>query len=408
MRKTIALLLMLLVLLMPFAMSGSGTGSNVKPPEHMRTLTKEQMLADYDFFWDTLDKYCSPLAAMDSEKIEKIRKDHRSELENKDRPQATFFYSQLSQAIKGLSYIGHLNMVGGYYLKELRSAVAMGAANIPDYGRLLSDEKVLASAEWIDEISGAESGAVKMLDDVITEHIDQRISYIKIPSFLSAAMETQGPRVSNWIEENIDDDALILDIRGNSGGNGLYWYKYILPYLLKEDVYLTSYFYIRSWPEEPDCSNVSERYDLDGRASAAEYELIKGLPGFKPSDRLEEAVLYKQTSAFLADKDQKIFTGDVYLLTDGMTGSAAEDMAVVFKKAGIGTVIGQPPEQPNGNTVGLSPVCFALPNSRIPFVFQLQYIINSDGSCAQIYGVQPDIFCDGDPLEVCLNMVHEE
>ena len=245
-------------------------------------------------------------------------------------------------------------MVGGYYLKELRSAVAMGAANIPDYGRLLSDEKVLASAEWIDEISGAESGAVKMLDDVITEHIDQGISYIKMPSFLSAAMETQGPRVSNWIEENIDDDVLILDIRGNSGGNGLYWYKYILPYLLREDVYLTSYFYIRSWPEEPDCSNVSERYDLDGRASAA------------------------------------------------------EDMAAVFKKAGIGTVIGQPPEQPNGNTVGLSPVCFALPNSRIPFVFQLQYIINSDGSCAQIYGVQPDIFCDGDPLEVCLNMVHEE
>lgn len=246
MRKTIVLLLMLLVLLMPFAMFGGGTGSNAEPPEHMRTLTKEQMLADYDFFWDTLDKYCSPLAAMDSEKIEKIRKDHRSELENKDRPQATFFYSQLSQAIKGLSYIGHLNMVGGYYLKELRSAVAMGAANIPDYGRLLSDEKVLASAEWIDEISGAESGAAKMLDDVITKHIDQGISYVKIPSFLSAAMETQGPRVSNWIEENIDDDALILDIRGNSGGNGLYWYKYILPYLLREDVYLTSYFYIRS------------------------------------------------------------------------------------------------------------------------------------------------------------------
>ena len=90
MRKTI-------VLLMPFAMSGSGTGCNVKPPEHMRTLTKEQMLADYDFFWDTLDKYCSPLAAMDSEKIEKIRKDHRSELENKDRPQATFFIRSLAK-----------------------------------------------------------------------------------------------------------------------------------------------------------------------------------------------------------------------------------------------------------------------------------------------------------------------
>ena len=182
----------------------------------------------------------------------------------------------------------------------------------------------------------------------------------------------------------------------------MYWYNNILVYLLNEDVMNTSYGFISAFPEDPDCAFME---DMREKASPEEREMVYSLPGFEPGPVLDEAQLYKSTSMWPKDEENCLgYEGKIYLLTDGSTGSAAADFAYFCKISGFATIVGKPANA-DGGGFGITPVWFTLPNSRLPFMIRLSYSVMSDGSCGQVYGVEPDVYTEDDALEACLEII---
>lgn len=406
MKKTIILLVMLfLPALLWFAYDN---GRDVPPPEHMNDMTKEQMIEDYEVFWDILEKYHGSLEALDKGEVQKIKDRYALKIRQMTGNDARQYLDYYIRTINKLNGIGHLNIVSEGIFKELEAFNPTADHNYPNYDKLLSDTKAKETARWINELYmfqdiGTPSGAKAQL-----EHIDEEISYIKIPSFSNVVMDEQGPLVSKWIEEHVDDKAMIFDIRGNGGGNDLFWYKYILPYVIEEDIVLTNYFFIKDWPTEPDFSSIKTRYE-EAKATEEDIAYVKALPAFDANEMFNHGTLYKSTTIHSVDKEEKQFDGDIYILTDMGTGSAAANMAILFKRADLGTVVGTFPKYSSGGLgEGLSPVVFTLPNSRISYMFRLQYLLNDDGSCAQISIIEPDYIEEKDAFDLCLELIREK
>ena len=407
-------IILVLVFILPFLLAAymPHIVKTADMPEHLEDLTKQEALEDYDYFWSCIKKYHTSIMATHSpEEIEEIEAECRQDIENPYPGSSTA--EALTEAIlkvrRELSYMGHLQLISGdlydegegTFMVPFEERINMGT---PDYSEMFSDERVRESAYWYEETYMGTKGGTGG-GDVYPEfeHIDGKISYIKLPSFANSYIERDHDDIASWLKEHINDEAIILDIRGNGGGNGMYWYSNILAYLLNEDVMNTSYGFISDFPEDPDCAFME---DIREKASPEEREMVYSLPGFEPGPVLDEALLYKSTTMWPKDEENCLgYEGKIYLLTDGGTGSAAAGLAYFCKVSGFATIVGKTTNADSGSGFGISPVWFTLPNSRLPFMIRLSYSVMPDGSCGQVYGVEPDIYTEDDALEACLEII---
>ena len=402
-----------IILVLSFAGIYMGFGEEkVDMPVHLEDLTKQEALEDYDYFWSCIKKYHTSIMATHSpEEIEEIEAEYRQYLEDlgDKSDAATRLADVVVSVCREFSNMGHLQFIPGYFYDEgegtFMGPVPEGVTyDIPDYSEMVSDERVRESAYWYEEkYMGTEGGTGG--GDVYPEfeHIDGKISYIKLPSFANSYIERDHDDIASWLKEHINDEAIILDIRGNGGGNGMYWYSNILAYLLNEDVMNTAYGFISDFPEDPDCAFME---DIREKASPEEREMVYSLPKFEPGPVLDEALLYKSTTMWPKDEENCLgYEGKIYLLTDGGTGSAAAGLAYFCKVSGFATIVGKTTNADSGSGFGISPAWSTLPNGSLPFMLSLSYSVMPDGSCGQVYGVEPDVYTEDDALEACLEII---
>jgi len=171
--------------------------------------------------------------------------------------------------------------------------------------------------------------------------------------------------------------ALILDLRDNPGGNTPHG---LIRHLISQPT--------KAWQRRTRCA-ISE---LDGQLQAARRdgaseqgisEAIRraieagDLPkGYSPGWLSSEGVLEPEAAHY---------DGPLYLLVNGQTGSAAEDVAAMLKGCGRAIIVGAPTAGSTGNTI-----CFGLPGGgdvRICTV-QVKY---ADGRDFVPLGVLPDV-----------------
>ena len=394
-------------------------------PKHLDLITEEQLLDDYDHFWHLLETYCPSIYSLDSDTVYLIKENGRAEVEKLtvDGQSALIkqtavmkFISNIQQIIRDLNHVGHLAIVTKGTLDRFEVLNAEGNQNdIPNYGYLFSDNMVNETLLWLEEISnGNNSGSNEGNSSSNYEkepvleltHIDDNISYIRIPSFANDLKDEEGPRVAEWIENHLTDKAIIIDIRGNGGGTTRYWQDYILPYFMKEGHEVKSRFYINEWPDIPDCSKLEALIE-PFIASDEEYSYVEGLPYFDLPEELCDATLYSMTTCAYDDSIPH-FEGELYLLVDENTGSAAEVLMRYVKASSCGTVIGVPPEIVVGSAGVFTPLIHKLPNTGLCIECVIGYSINPDGSCGEVYSVQPDYYAESDALELCLELVEKQ
>lgn len=378
-------------------------------PNHLKNIAKEQLLEDYDSFWEQLEKHDASIYALDRDMVRQVREKGQAEVEAliMSDGAAREFANILMRTIAGLNYTGHLGIVESSTIESYKKLCAGGNNDVsmPDYSRMFDDKKVTETAKWLRGNTTAGGGSSKS-PKASFEHIDGEISHIILPSFSNSIVKEDGPRVAKWIEEHIDDKAMIIDIRGNRGGTTNYWQDNICPYLLKEDIRITKCLYVKEWPTYPDASKM-EAYFESAKASAEDIAAVEALPNFDLPQELEDATLYCYNMRCLFDDSIPHFKRDVYLLVDENTGSAAEYLTRFIKETGLGIIIGMPTKVTSGTSANLTPIIYSLPNTGLCFRCYLGYSLNPDGSCAEVYSVQPDYVTDGDALEYCLNMIKE-
>jgi carboxyl-terminal processing protease len=142
--------------------------------------------------------------------------------------------------------------------------------------------------------------------------VEGRIGYIKIPSFNSPEFQNDA---LEFLEQFKDARALIVDVRGNPGGS--------TPSRLTAALMDRPFYW---WVESTPLTLGLFRY----------YSEVR------PDMDLNEYFRYAQLLWWgeASYPDSGSYTGNVIILTDGSTGSAAEDFTVPFKDNGRALIIG--------------------------------------------------------------------
>jgi len=213
---------------------------------------------------------------------------------------------------------------------------------------------------------------LKTVPDVIQElkMMDGGVAYLRIPSF--EKREDQLAAVE-FLRAHADAKALVIDVRGNGGGN-------------------TPSELIRALMDRPyqDFSiSTSSFIALFG----AYGQVLSTVPADQLGDRekgtLEALAGYQRpqilTPGGIQKPENPIYKGPVFLLADGACGSACEDFLMPFKTSGRARILG---EASSGSTG--QPFYYDFGNG-MGFRVSTKRVYFPDGSQFEGVGIRPDL-----------------
>jgi hypothetical protein len=213
------------------------------------------------------------------------------------------------------------------------------------------------------------------------------VGYIRVKSMGGIFIKNDRKKISEFLERSGGKyGKLVIDIRHNSGG--LVYYgcdNLIRPFLDQTVVYkqttgIKRKILTRLGPQAVQ----SLRRGVSTWAYDLKTEEINPPEGFDG----DEWVFYEITRE-LKPSDRYNFSGDIYVLIDGGTASAADNYANDVRRIGYAKLVGQRTYGSAG--AYFNPVLVRLPASGMIFVLEADLLVNTDGTYNEISGTAPDI-----------------
>ena len=187
--------------------------------------------------------------------------------------------------------------------------------------------------------------------------IDGKVGYISVQDMLtvddSERFRQEEQQVKEYLNQVKDYPALILDVRGNSGGMPEYWTKFILALLIENDISTDHYYFMRTGEKfAPLVDHFHPLTENDLDTFAFPQETI---------DVIANTDMYTTLTLSISPREDSInYKGNLYLLVDSKTYSSADTFAIFAKEKDIATVIGS---KTGGGGVGFGMIFFDLPNT---------------------------------------------
>jgi len=215
------------------------------------------------------------------------------------------------------------------------------------------------------------------------------VGYLRVPGMtlwsLTEVLAKETSMLKDFFHEIKDLPALIIDIRGNGGGQDLAWYR-LVSLLASEEVRM-------------DFAHVMRRGDLVrpfadylektmGTDSILDCDLT-GLPPEVTSDAYRDPV--RSTMSFVPDPESVHYRGKVFLLVDDRVYSSAENFAAFCKGSGWATLVGEPT---GGDGLGFNLIIHRLPNSGLVVKFPMALGLNPDMTANEEMHTMPDILVE--------------
>ena len=224
--------------------------------------------------------------------------------------------------------------------------------------------------------------------------IDGEVGYLAISQMVSdqSLLETEIRSMQEFLTSVCNLPALIIDIRGNPGGQDILWNK-LVRMLISETVQVKVTVAVR------DGDYVSPFYrsmiDVVGFVPLDEEDITPDLKaeisngGFRPP--------VTEFMTIEPDEASVRYTGKVYLLVDDQVCSSAENFAVFSKASGFATLVGG---VTGGDGFGFN-LCYAvLPNSKMVVSFPLSMGLNPDGTINEEAHTRPDYLVEWDSTSI--------
>ena len=213
------------------------------------------------------------------------------------------------------------------------------------------------------------------------------VGYIRVKSMIGFFIKNDRKKISKFLERSGGKyRKLIIDIRHNSGG--LIYYgcdNLIRPFLdqtveYKQTAGIKRKILTRLGPEGVE----RLRRGVSTWAYDLKTEETKPPEGFDA----DEWVFYEITRE-LKPANRYNFSGDIFVLIDAGTSSAADVYANDVRRIGYAKLVGQ-------NTYGsagtyFNAVMVRLPASGMIFMLEADLLINTDGTYNEITGTAPDV-----------------
>lgn len=394
-------------------------------------LTSRQAFMDYEIMWDILVENCPVIdAAKDTMGIDwrMIKARYENILSdrigmNKEITQNEFF-DFVMVCLLELQNIGHINAVPYALYKSYLDFLDYPDAS--EYERnqlaLLESEKVRNLYCYFGALTSNQnqkhdtnedpdpSTSSEEMENLLlrNEIFDYRridgIPYIKVRACLPPGTD-EGDALIRLLHEafaeNRMEKDIIIDMQGNGGGATRAWIDGIVLPLLGEPI--PPYYILRGVK-----SGAFNQYLWGGANPPTEEPaettdaILKLFPEFQEEMLSQFDAFSIQRNSISQISDQYVgFDGNIWLLIDNGTYSAADQFSIFCKKTGFATLVGT---ETGGNGAGSTPYLFALPNSGLLVRYEAFYAFNDDGTCNALVGTKPDIEAkEGQTaLEACL------
>ncbi|MDW7662560.1 MAG: S41 family peptidase [Bacillota bacterium] len=227
--------------------------------------------------------------------------------------------------------------------------------------------------------------------DLILDKWDETsTAYIKISSFNRFNIEEDWGKMQPFINDLDDIHSLIIDIRGNGGGDTTYWTDYLVPELISESKESSKYFCFRGgeYSEPFIISRLGYKYsDME----VIDEAFIKAFSTGLPAEIKTDFKYYITDTMLINPIDDEGYLGDIYLLVDRYVSSSSQSFMQFMSDTDLAYIIGEPTA---GEGSGFDPLLLRLPNSGYVIRFPGVMVLNSEGANIEETIVNPDLLVD--------------
>jgi len=230
-------------------------------------------------------------------------------------------------------------------------------------------------------------GNIKDIKNFATAIIKKdKIAYLKIYKFAFDYKKEQ-EAIYEFLNQVKNYPYLIIDVRGNPGGNDMYWMENIVAPLIDKPLKTNYYIVVRNG--EYIKPFIKARFGLSLLSFKSTKELPRNL-NF-PEELRGDFGKFACFSKSISPKNPVGFKGKIFLLVDEYVYSSSESFASFAKATKWATLVGT---ATGGDGIGVDPAICALPNSGLIFRFPFDMGINPDGTINEEKHTQPDIYVE--------------
>lgn len=370
-------------------------------------LAEEQKIEDFNYLYNTIEENYPFLETNKrlnnvdwlSKKEEYLQrvKNTKSDIE---------FLMTLNSILSELSN-GHTHMItNSSQFRDFREIYSMNKGwqkkvQLP----VLNNKKALArynidKNEKIQVLNQEKNEKTEGIRNASTKDIvEGKIGYIYIPQMISYYnMGNDIELIDEYLNNIKEYQALIIDIRGNGGGDSYYWISYLVPKLIDKVYENTTYSF---WKDGEIINNYLKKSKVKYSTGFGE---VKDLDTIKlvnlPVEVKENFKYYSKNTMEISPSEDSInFKGNIYLLVDKLVYSSSEAFASFAKQTGFATLIG---ERTGGDGIGSDPLLHMLPNSGYVFRFSKDMGTTADGTSSEEFKTEPDYL-----IEYAGNIEHD-
>ena len=245
------------------------------------------------------------------------------------------------------------------------------------------------------EVEGFQQNPDNIWTEIITR---DEIALMGIKSFMNNP-ELDDAVIMPFLKEIEGYSHLIIDIRGNGGGNAGLYNELVLSRLISEpfSITLTEFFaggeMAREWADVyvKDAAATGALCGMDlveaKIVPAADFVKQNNMTQFN-QDNLEilqnvSIIEYLMRPA----KDHINFKGNIWILIDAGSASASTSVAYDAKTTGYATVVGEN----TSNIMGVMQPVTVLPNTGILWRVDIGFMTDKEGRSLEVYGIAPDV-----------------
>ncbi|MCI5839719.1 MAG: S41 family peptidase [Peptoniphilaceae bacterium] len=367
-------------------------------PEKPKKLTKEQMIEDYEYFFKIIKENYPFISIINREYGYNFIDNHDKYLSMiKSCKNDEDFYSVIVNIVSDLKS-QHAIIADQDYLKvnldhfshywQKRSMflefLYMNTQTVRNRYNL-EGEQIATSSSSSDNLrfmltENAKSSTIKNLE---IKEISENILQLRINEMLPDYKWDDDKQTLNKLLRILPKyKALVIDIRGNGGGNIDYWQEFLLPRIISKSYSTKNYMFFKGGDrnkiilEDPEFEK-KRVSDVDINSMNLDY--VKDLNDFE----------YFVENKIKVTPDNSInYSGNIYLLVDDGVYSAAESLASFCKNTKLATLVGQ---TTGGDGVTIGVINDYLPNSGYVFSFTNALGYAQDGSLNEEEKTKPDI-----------------
>ena len=218
-------------------------------------------------------------------------------------------------------------------------------------------------------------------EDMIETQIweNKNASYIFIKNFVNEYLNPYMDDILSFYHQIENYNNLIIDIRGNPGGNYASWMNAIVKPLMKSQMIFESYLAYRT---DEYSDTFRESMGITNQVSKSSFSYLP------PEVYTDEFKIYDYQH-IITPTYEVDFKGEIILLTDNYVYSAAEAFTLFCKQTGFATIYGT---TSGGDGIWEFPTYYALPNSKLVICISSALGLDDTGHANEEVRTQPDFY----------------